>query len=329
MTGKNKDKPWSRIIILAASLTGFILALYFMHRIGFHNIFSAVASIGVEGFLLFCFFSVIVLLLLGAAWFSVTPNQSLRKMPLFSWGRTIREAASEILPFSQIGGIILGARTLTGAGLPFQLVYASMIVDMTAEMASQLIFTLFGVGTISFYYFGGGKAMSIQPLSYAGLGVIVAILLLFILFQRPILNVAGSLAEKIVPGAGDNIRDVSNKMTEIYHQPMKLLASFTFNMLAWVVGASSAWVALRFMGVQVSLTAVLTIESLIFALRSAAFIVPGAIGLQEGAYILMAPLFGLTGAEMIALSLLKRARDISIGVPALLLWQINESRRLL
>jgi len=46
MTGKNKDKPWSRIIILAASLTGFILALYFMHRIGFHNIFSAVASIG-------------------------------------------------------------------------------------------------------------------------------------------------------------------------------------------------------------------------------------------------------------------------------------------
>jgi len=100
-------------------------------------------------------------------------------------------------------------------------------------------------------------------------------------------------------------------------------------MLAWVVGASSAWVALRFMGVQVSLTAVLTIESLIFALRSAAFIVPGAIGLQEGAYILMAPLFGLTGAEMIALSLLKRARDISIGVPALLLWQINESRRLL
>lgn len=55
MTGKNKDKPWSRIIILAASLTGFILALYFMHRIGFHNIFSAVASIGVEGFFAFLF----------------------------------------------------------------------------------------------------------------------------------------------------------------------------------------------------------------------------------------------------------------------------------
>ncbi|AEI37204.1 MAG: lysylphosphatidylglycerol synthase domain-containing protein [Zymomonas mobilis subsp. pomaceae] len=328
MTGKHKQNTWGRIVVLAASLAGFAIALYFMRQIGFHNIFASVASIGIGGFIAFCILSLIVLLILGTAWFSVAPGQPLRKIPLFAWGRTIREAASEILPFSQIGGIVLGARTLTGAGLPFQLVYASMIVDMTAEMASQLLFTLFGVGVISLHCWGGEK-MSVQPLSFIGLGVIVAILLLFILFQRPILRFTGGLAEKIVPGAEDNIRGVSDKMTQIYHQPYKLSASFLFNMLAWVMGASSAWFALRLMGISISLPAVLTIESLIFALRSAAFIVPGAIGLQEGAYVLIAPLFGLTGAEVIALSLLKRARDISIGIPSLILWQINESRRLL
>ncbi len=62
-------------------------------------------------------------------------------------------------------------------------------------------------------------------------------------------------------------------------------------------------------------------------MRSAAFIVPNALGVQEGAYAVLAPLFGV-GAEFgLAVSLLKRARDIAIGVPVLLIWQAVEGRR--
>ena len=49
--------------------------------------------------------------------------------------------------------------------------------------------------------------------------------------------------------------------------------------------------------------------------KSAAFIVPNALGVQEAAYAMLAPLFGV-GAEFgLAVSLLKRARDIAVGVP--------------
>ena len=61
--------------------------------------------------------------------------------------------------------------------------------------------------------------------------------------------------------------------------------------------------------------------------RAAAFVVPGGLGVQEGAYALLAALFGLPVEIAVALSLVKRARDLMIGVPALLAWQVGELRR--
>ena len=66
-----------------------------------------------------------------------------------------------------------------------------------------------------------------------------------------------------------------------------------------------------------------------FTARSIGFAVPGALGVQEGAYLLAGPLMGLHGDTAVALSLLKRARDICIGIPTLIVWQIIEGRRVL
>ena len=54
-----------------------------------------------------------------------------------------------------------------------------------------------------------------------------------------------------------------------------------------------------------------------------------ALGVQEGAYVLLAPLFGVGTDTALAMSVLKRARDVAIGVPVLLLWQAAEGRRAL
>jgi hypothetical protein len=72
----------------------------------------------------------------------------------------------------------------------------------------------------------------------------------------------------------------------------------------------------------------LVIESMLYAARSLAFAVPNAVGVQEGAYILLGAGFGLTPEMALALSLLKRARDLTIGLPALVAWQLLESGRL-
>jgi hypothetical protein len=97
----------------------------------------------------------------------------------------------------------------------------------------------------------------------------------------------------------------------------------------WLASAVGTWIAFRLIGVRVDLNAVMAIESLVYATKSAAFIVPNALGVQEAAYAVLAPLFGI-GAEFgLAVSLLKRARDIAVGVPILAIWQAVESRRAL
>ncbi len=70
------------------------------------------------------------------------------------------------------------------------------------------------------------------------------------------------------------------------------------------------------------------IEGLLYAIRSVAFAVPNAVGVQEGAYIMLGASFGLTPEMALALSLLKRARDLALGLPVLAAYQLLESGRL-
>jgi hypothetical protein len=79
---------------------------------------------------------------------------------------------------------------------------------------------------------------------------------------------------------------------------------------AWlrIARAAEVWLALRFIGAPLGFGAALVIESLLYAIRSVAFAVPNAVGVPEGAYILLGASFGLTLEIGLAL-LLKRARD--------------------
>jgi hypothetical protein len=62
----------------------------------------------------------------------------------------------------------------------------------------------------------------------------------------------------------------------------------------------------------------LLLESLGQAIRGAGFAIPGALGVQEGGYLLLAPLAGLPPNAALALSLAKRARELLLGLPGLL-----------
>ena len=104
--------------------------------------------------------------------------------------------------------------------------------------------------------------------------------------------------------------------------------SVALHLACWIESAAEIWLALRFIGVPLGFGAVMVIESLLYAVRSVAFAVPNAVGVQEGAYILLGASFGLTPEIGLALSLLKRAREAVIGLPALGAWQLIESGRL-
>jgi hypothetical protein len=107
------------------------------------------------------------------------------------------------------------------------------------------------------------------------------------------------------------------------------VSSAALHLAAWLGNAAAVWLAFRLIGARIDLTAAIAIESIVYAIRSAAVFVPNALGVQEGAYILLGPLFGVATDTALAISVLKRARDIAIGVPVLLMWQAAEGRRAL
>jgi hypothetical protein len=49
---------------------------------------------------------------------------------------------------------------------------------------------------------------------------------------------------------------------------------------------------------------------------------------QEAGYVALGALFGVPPDIAIAVSLIRRARDVTLGVPILLVWQLVEVRRL-
>ena len=122
---------------------------------------------------------------------------------------------------------------------------------------------------------------------------------------------------------------VHDELTAIYRRRGALGLAGLLHLAAWVASSVEAWIALRLMGADLGIAAVIAIESLLYAIRSVAFAVPNAVGVQEGAYLMLGAAFGLTPEIALALSLLKRARDLVIGVPALVAWQVLEGRRVL
>ena len=302
------------------------MAVWTIGATGLGAIVSVARRLGIGGFVLYLGYSLGVFVVLGAAWWAAAPGERVERIGLFTWARLIREAASDLLPFSQIGGIVVATRMLGDAGVPRPRVYASMIADMTTEMASQVVFSLFGVALVVSLLLDGGAAVSLRvPLAIGG-AIMVALMIAFAAAQRWVLPLAGRIAQRVVPGSVAATREVMNALDATYDRHARIVLAFLLNLLGWVGSAAGAWVVLRLMQVPVSIWTALSIESVIFLLRSAAFAVPGGIGVQEAGYALVAPLFGLPAESALALALAKRARDLAIGIPTLLLWQAGETR---
>jgi putative membrane protein len=132
------------------------------------------------------------------------------------------------------------------------------------------------------------------------------------------------LAASWLPGAAARTRPLLDAIDAIYAHRGGVAAGFFLHVAGWIASAIEAWIALRLMGVELGIAAVVTIESMLYAIRSVAFAVPNAVGVQEGAYVMLGAVFGLPPEMALALSLLKRGRDIVIGVPVLLGWQALE-----
>ncbi len=310
--------------VILAALAGLALAAWLVFHIGFASVLGAVASVGWGGFAILCAFQLALFAVLGAAWCALIPHG---RIATFIWSRMVRDSAGEVLPFSQFGGILIGARTLVLNGYSTPAAFASSTVDLTTEMMAQIAFIVLGIAIFAARF--GVHAGGLPAATLAGVAFVIAGSIAFIVLQRRGVGLATSLATRLLPAAEQHTQAFGRELEALYESPSRLAASSFIHLIGWVASGIATWLAIRLIGGSIDIAGAIAIESILCALRSAAVVVPGALGVQEAGYALLLPLFGLPTEMGLAVSLLKRAREIVIGVPVLLAWQGIEGRRAL
>jgi putative membrane protein len=316
-----------RFGVIFAALLGLLLAAWLVIAVGFHSIVSAMFAVGWGGFVVLCASGAALLALLGTAWFALVPRNDKTRLANFVWGRAVRECAGELLPFSQLGGIVIGARALKLRGLDGSLAFASSIVDVTVEMVAQIVFVLAGLVFLLTVARHAPANAALTRSVVVGVVAATVSAALFFLLQHQGITAMARWSGRWFPKAEVWLGELHQSLAGIHASPARLAVSLGIHLCGWIGTALWAWFALYLIGRQISFPLVFTIEAILCAIRSAAIIVPGAIGVQEASYALIGPLFGLAPPVAIALSLLKRARDVAIGLPVLLTWQYVESGR--
>jgi putative membrane protein len=311
---------------VAAALAGIVVAAYLIFHTGPGAIVTAVASVGWGGFAILCICALALLVVMGSAWFVLIPDVQQSSVATFIWGRLIRDSVAEVLPFSQFGGILIGARAIVLRGVPPPLAFASSVVDVTTDMMAQIVFIVIGVSLLVMRF---GTASNTGIIVTATFGVVLAVAgsVAFIVLQRRGLRPAERLAARWLPRTVKQIRPFARAIDAVYDSPLRLALSASIHLVGWLASALVTLIAVRLIGGKIDLVSVIAIDSMLSALRSVAIFVPAALGVQEAGYAMLMPLFGLPAEIGLAVSLLKRAREIATGLPALLLWQAMEGRR--
>lgn len=310
---------------IIAALAGLAVTAGLVAVFGARAVAGSFLAIGWKGFAAVCLIHLGLIALMGVAWRGLVPKAA---GLVFLGARLVREAGSEVLPLSPIGGCVIGARVLMLAGIAGSTAAASTIVDLALEFFAKLAYTALGLvllislrpGSAIAAPLGAGLAM----MSAAAIALVAAQRRGFSLFDRFAGAIGRGWAERTAAGA----TALREALRRTYRRKAGLWAGFFLHLACWVGGAAEAWIVLRLIDTPLPLRTVLVIESLVYAVRTFAVVVPNAFGVQEGAYVVIGAAFGLTPEIALVLSLVKRARDLAIGLPAIGAWQIIEGGRL-
>jgi putative membrane protein len=322
-----RRKSTARLGIAALAAAGIALALWLIADTGFAEVGAAFAHAG-WGLGLVVLSDLAGLCCAGLAWHALLRGVWNGPIGLFIRTRWLREAINTLLPVAQIGGDLVGARVLAARGPKVSLAFASVIADKTVEILGQFVFTVAGFLLLLARGSGGDLGWGI------GIGLVVAgpLLVGFLALQNSRLfggfeRLLVGLARRLEWDGLGRIAGLHADVVALYRQPPRLAAAFAFHMTAWVAGAGEVWLVLYLMGHPVSFTDAFILESLGQAARSAAFVIPGGFGAQEGAFLLIGGALGLPAEFALALSLVKRASQVIFGVPMLIAWPFLERRR--
>jgi glycosyltransferase 2 family protein len=319
-----------RALSLIALSFGLGLTLWLLSAANFKAVLSSIAEVG-WGVLAVVLVRAATTVTNGVAWARLLPKSADVTPLVVILVRWIREAFDMLLPFAGISGGMAGARLLTLWRVSGAVAVASVAADLFLQTAAQVIFAVLGLLLLA--RVAGFEIIS--PIVMLGVAIAVISLGGFYVVQRYggarlIDGIVVPLIARMAGGASASRAMFEDAIEAIWDGARRsILVSLLLHLTAWLIGTFEVWVIMYFMGRQISVENAVILESLGTSISVAAFFVPGSWGVQEGGYILLGRMLGLPAHIGLALSLIKRVPDWTLGIPGLIVWQGLEARHLL
>lgn len=311
------------------ALIGLAAATMVLLWSGFPQILAALRVAG-WGILWTSLFHLVPMLCCVIGWRMLIPGRTRPSLVYFFYILWLRSSVNNMLPVARIGGEVVAVRVMMKHGLRKTVAIASTVVELTTSVLAVFLFNIIGIAmfvihvgdkTIGLKLAGGllfalpamAAMLAVQKFGFFGL----LDRIFKLMFRDTWQKYAG------------NVRILDRAVHATYLRGGRVLGCAFWQLAAWVMGTGEIWLALHFLGHSLSLAESFMLESIIQAASSAAFAVPGALGVQEAGFLFFGQMLGLTPDIAAAMAVIRRCRDVLIFVPGLIAWQVQEGRWLL
>jgi putative membrane protein len=319
-----------KLTIYLLGFAGAALFTILLIRQGAMSVGSAVATAG-WAIAAIAAFHFIPILLDAIAWYILFPKAVRPRWQSLYWMRWIGESISNLVPSAAVGGDIVRARLATITGTPMAAAAASVIVDVTLGVVTQIAFTLLGLVLL---VRATGRSSLVGPTVIGAVVGIVAIAGFYIAQRLGMFRFVSVIISRLVKSkewsslvqSGETL---DQTVRDFYGRRRGVIICCMVTMVSLIASSGEIYIALAALGLHATFLNAIILQSMAMTVKSAAFPVPGQLGVQESGYLVIGNFLGIPGETAFAISLLARLRDLLVGIPALVVWQVIEGRRLL
>ncbi|MBN2679626.1 lysylphosphatidylglycerol synthase domain-containing protein [Acidithiobacillus montserratensis] len=313
-------------VILLSGLLGLGLSVYLVLNAGLAEIMALLAVAG-WSLLWLLPFHLLPVALDTLSWKWLLRGEARARFGFLLWVALLRESVNGLLPVARVGGELLGIRLLAQYGLSPYVAGASIMVELTLTLLSQALFTLLGIVVLMFAV--SNHILVLEVLGMLFLSLPVLSIFYWLQKHKGLFCLLQEISKKIL-GGYDLLGSIADpalldaEIRTLYGRGWSLLVANFWQLAGFFAGTVEVCLTFWLLHHPIPFWSALLLESLGQALRSAAFLVPGGIGIQEGGIMLLGSLMGIGPDLALAYALARRLRELFLGIPVLLSWSISE-----
>src|SRR5438067_9764771 len=184
----------------------------------------------------------------------------------FVWGRLVRDSAGSCLPFSVIGGFVLGVRAATLHGISWSVATLSTVVDLTAEFLSEIAFAVAGLLIL--------LTRSVDPSLTKPIMIGLAVALvaggLVLRLQKGVVPLLVRFGRKILGDwfvqRGEHGATSEHELVVMYGHTGRVALGTAVHLGGWLCKGIGNWIAFRLLRSDIDLLGALPIDALLQAL---------------------------------------------------------------